>query len=157
MQCPLEERESRDVLLDYRAGRLEPGAEVTLGRHVDTCAACAEFVAAQEAALEALDVWPTPPVSADFEQRLYRRIEREQENCRGRLARFPAPKLALAAACGVVVMALFLQTGQPVERFQDAKADKVEIEQVESALEDLDMLRQLDQASGGEARSSQSI
>ena len=77
MNCPLETRENAQLLLDYCTRKLEPEAAATLERHISMCSACREFAGKQHAVWQALDAWEAAPVSADFDSRLYRRIENE--------------------------------------------------------------------------------
>jgi hypothetical protein len=65
MRCPIETGEGELLL--------EPVRSSSLGDHIRGCHACGEFLAAQKA----LDLWEAPPVSADFDRRLYQRIEQE--------------------------------------------------------------------------------
>jgi len=152
MRCPLEQHQQKDLLLDYCAGRLEAGAAALLERHSEGCAACREFVAAQSQVWQALDGWDAPPLSPAFGRHLSERIAREGDDWWTRAARLLTrrPALVLASACAMVVLALWLQPSPTVGSRQDAWDETAEIEQVESALEDLDMLRELDQAAGVE-------
>jgi hypothetical protein len=45
--------------------------------HLRECPECAAFASAQRSVSAALDLWEAPPVSADFDRRLYQRIEQE--------------------------------------------------------------------------------
>jgi len=75
MNCPLETRESAQLLLDYCNRKLEPESVAIIERHVALCSVCREFARGQSAVWEALNDWEAAPVSADFDNRLYRRIE----------------------------------------------------------------------------------
>ena len=77
MNCPLETRENAQLLLDYCTRKLEPESVAALERHIAICGACREFASGQRAVWQALDAWEAAPVSADFDSRLYRRIETE--------------------------------------------------------------------------------
>src|ERR1039457_1212516 len=59
MNCPMENLEHVQRLLDYRAGRLEPESAARLEEHIATCGACREFASGQRAVWEALDGWET--------------------------------------------------------------------------------------------------
>lgn len=156
MKCPLDDADGRSVLLEHCAGRLEPEAAAELERHIRVCPACREFAGAQTSVWQALDGWAAPPVSAEFDRRLYARIAQGEAGWWRRLVRAMAPPArwpawTLAAACAVVVLAFLLQPRRLPNRPADVMAENFEIEQVEQTLEDLDMLRQLDQVSGAEA------
>jgi len=45
--------------------------------HLRECAECAAFASAQRSVAAALELWEAPPVSADFDRRLYQRIEQD--------------------------------------------------------------------------------
>ena len=75
MKCPMETRENAQLLLDYCTRKLEPESAAALERHIAVCGACRKFASGQRAVWQALDAWEAAPVSADFDSRLYRRIE----------------------------------------------------------------------------------
>jgi len=147
MECPVQNRENAELLLNYCARRLEPEAAAVLERHMEHCAACRAFGAAQRAVWEALEAWEAMPVSEEFDRRLYARIQQQEH--RGSwagLVRFwwplnLRPALSLAAASVVVVVALLVQSPQSAPG--PAEIDVVDAEQVERALDDLEMLRQV--------------
>lgn len=146
MTCPMQTRENVDLLLAYCARRLDPDTAAMLERHMDVCPECRAFGQAQQAVWNALDAWEAMPVAADFDRRLYHRIDaQEQSGWWNRLTSGWRPVLRpvapLAAACAMVVAAVWLQTPAPVEPPAQAQGEVVEIEQVERALEDLEMLR----------------
>jgi anti-sigma factor RsiW len=151
MICPLDDGENAQQLLDYCTRKLDrPTAEI-LEKHMAICPACREFAAQQRAVWEALDGWEAEPVSADFDRRLYRRIE-EQVSWWQRLTR-PLRPLAshwnvAASAAGVfVVLAAGLLLNQRpaavVERPNNDTA-QVDVQQVEHALDAMDLLSDFD-------------
>ena len=152
MRCPIETQENAELLLSYSARRLDPELIAVLEAHMERCPACREFRDGQRALWEALDEWEARPVSADFDRRLYRRIE-EQDKMGwwayvfGPLRpAFLRPALPLAATACVVLVAGFLAV-EPGRVPPAVTADNQvarEAEQVERALDDLDMLRQFD-------------
>src|ERR1039458_6662773 len=77
MKCPIETRESAELLLAYCNRNLDAESTAMLERHMEVCPACREFASGQRAVWEALDVWEAAPVTSDFNHRLYRRIDRE--------------------------------------------------------------------------------
>src|SRR5258707_1080433 len=152
MRCPIETQENAELLLSYSARRLNSESAAILEAHMKICPACREFGDGQRALWEALDQWEARPVSPDFDRRLYRKIEeQEQAGWWTRLFRplspaFLRPALPLAATACLVLLAGFIsidagRVAAPVA----VEAPQVrEVEQVENALDDLDMLRQFD-------------
>ena len=130
------------------------------------CAACTEFVAAQQALWNAMNEWPAPAVSSDFDPRLERRlretassswIERMLHALRPAFAR---PALALAAVCLVMAAGLLLQNpraGVVPADDSHARVEKIEPEQVERALDDMQMLRELSSAPSTDAASPKTL
>jgi hypothetical protein len=154
MKCPIESQENAEVLLSYSARRLNPESTVILEAHMELCPACREFRDGQRALWEALDQWEARPVSADFDRRLYRKIE-EQEQL-GWWARifgptrpmFLRPALPLAAMACLVLVAGFIldEPGKMLAPAVESPQVVREVEQVERTLDDLDMLRQFNLA-----------
>ena len=152
MRCPIETRENAELLLSYSARRLNPESTAILEKHMELCPACREFRDGQRALWEALDQWDARPVSPDFDRRLYRRIE-EQEQLGWWTRIFGPlgpmlwrPALPLAATACLVLAAGFIGVDPSRITVPTAvdNSQAREVEQVESALDDLDMLRQFD-------------
>lgn len=152
MHCPLQNGEIAEVLLDYWARKLPPTVASEVDRHVQSCAECSAYCSAQGHVWSAMDNWEPPPVSENFDRELYARIDGfEKKNWVRRLVgeRFAwRPALSLGAACTALILGLMVRgpVMQPVpvapQNYETSKAD-VEPEQVEQALEDLEMLKQL--------------
>ena len=151
MRCPIETQENAELLLSYSARRLNPESAAILEAHMEVCPACREFRDGQRALWEALDQWEARPISADFNRRLYRRIEEQQRL--GWWARifgparplFLRPALPLAATACLVLVAGFV-IDNPGRVAAPAPADNAqvrEVEQLEQTLQDVEMLRQL--------------
>src|SRR6266542_1627241 len=146
MRCPIETQENAELLLSYSARRLNPDSTVILEAHMELCPACREFRDGQRALWEALDQWEARPISPDFDRRLYRKIE-EQEQL-GWWARllgpsrpmFLRPALPLAAMACLVLVAGFIMD-EPGRMLAPASVSPQlrEVEQVERTLEDLEM------------------
>jgi anti-sigma factor RsiW len=153
MNCPLESGENAGHLLDYAAGKLKTGARAQMERHIEACPACREFAGAQQAVWQALEDWGPAEVSLDFDRRLYARIEQDVSwwtrwwtdllRPLNPLFRHSVP---IAAAAGVVIMAGLLMNRPatvPVSPApQSAQVEALQPEQVESALDDMEMLRE---------------
>jgi anti-sigma factor RsiW len=146
MNCPIGRQP--ELLLEYSAGRLATAEAAELERHLATCPECRSVAAAQSAAWNALDAAEAPPVSPDFDRRLWARIQAEEG--RGWRARVSAflfwrPAMAAALACVLIVAAVFVQRPRPAT--DRVHADSIDAERIERALDDLEMLRQFALAS----------
>jgi hypothetical protein len=153
MNCPIRNEETAEFLLAYTARRLDPARTAVLEDHMDVCSQCAEFRAGQELVWQALDAWEAPPVTADFNRRLYQRIEAEAVAPWYRRL-FNAPlamwKPAIPLGAAAVLVAAAFVWDHPVVMTPPSTApayhvnNVIEAEQVENALDDLQLLRQLD-------------
>ncbi|HTM47858.1 MAG TPA: hypothetical protein VL285_04220 [Bryobacteraceae bacterium] len=154
MNCPIETQENAEFLLSYSARRLNPESTRILEAHMEICPACREFRDGQRALWEALDQWEARPVSPDFDRRLYRRIEeQEQMGWRARVfgplrPMFLRPALPLAAMACLVLVAGFIidEPGKLLSPARETQPVVRELEQVERTLDDMDMLRQFNLA-----------
>jgi anti-sigma factor RsiW len=155
MDCPIKTQENTDWLLDYAAGRLQDDRAAQLERHVEMCQACAHFVEAQQLVWSALEQWEPEPVSLDFDRRLYGRIDQAKPSSRlprilrrafGPLQSLWRPVVPLAAACLLIVAGVVLHAPRAViaPRGSQARVEKIEPEQVERTLDDMQMLRELE-------------
>jgi len=148
MNCPIETQESAEMLLQYCARKLDAESTAILERHMEICPACREFASGQRAVWNALDAWEAAPASADFDRRLYQRVETEisrwdllMRPFRPMMVRQGLP--AAAAACLVVMMGVLLQrpVAVPVDaQRQSAQVEAVQPDQVEHALDAMEML-----------------
>ena len=150
MQCPLEIHEGSALLLAYSSGRLEPESTVRLQRHLEACPGCRQFVESQSAVWRALDSWEAPPVSIDFDRRLYQRIE-QQVSWWDMLLRPFRPVLQsrglpIAAAAGVLIVAgVLLDRPAAVPAAPPQQSAQVEVlqpDQVQHAVDEVEMLSQ---------------
>ena len=138
--CPTRDKRSAEILLEYCAGTLDPDRTLEFEKHAAECAECGRQVASQRALWETLDQWTPAEISPDFDARLYARIAREEAAPRWRrwFTWGWKPALVTAGAGAAIVIGLFVRQPQPPSR-----TDIVDIDQVEHALEDLDMLTPL--------------
>jgi len=148
MKCPFETAEGPALLLTYSTGNLDEPTKSLLEGHVESCPACREFVHGQSALWSALDVWEAPEVSADFDRRLYQKIE-QQVSWWDLLVRPFRPAfrhaLPVAAAAGVVLMATVLldrPAVSPAPETHTAQVEALQPDQVEHALAEIEMLDQ---------------
>ena len=155
MKCPIETGENSE-LLAYSEEKLEAARAAILKRHVEECTACREFVAGQRAVWSALDAWEPPAISADFDQRLYRLLNEPEPD--GWWQRWLRPVLAhksmplAAAACLVVIVGLVMV--KPSERSRMAQGQPgqtLQADQVEHALDDIEMLGDFTRSSRADA------
>jgi len=151
MHCPMEGRESADILLAYCAQKLDARSTAILEEHIQICPACRQFADDQKAVWKALDTWEADPVSADFNRRLYARIEKEVSvwdlilrPFRPLVARQGLP---IAAAAAVVIMAgVLLDRPSAIEPgpLPDTSATvEVAPDQAEPTLQEMETMRDL--------------
>ncbi len=147
MGCPVEDAEGEELILAYGANTLAPEQQIELERHLETCASCRERAEAQRAVWRALDEWRPTVVSPDFDERLFRRIGSEQQGAWWQRL-FSVnwswrPAVPVAAACAALVAAFLLKSPALRTEPQSEQPPKLQIEQVEHALDDMEMLKQL--------------
>ena len=143
MRCPMDEKRGSDILIEYCSGTLAPEKAVAVDQHSAECPACSEFIARQRAVWSALDSWTVEPVSADFDHRLFARIEGEQsQTWPARLAEWIEARWKPLIPLGVmacIAVLLLVQVPAP----SPTPVELVDVNQVQQTLDDLDMLRQL--------------
>lgn len=160
MNCPAKKNEDAGILLDYCAQTLPPVQMAEFEDHLKQCADCSRLVDAQKQVWSALEEWKPAPVSSTFDARLYARIAEEEASPAWmawlrRIFHPPVPyaiwKAAVpVAACAVLAAVLMVRMPDAHTTVQpQLRADKVDIEQVEQALEDMDILAPAAQAPTG--------
>src|SRR5580698_2996846 len=160
MNCPMEDQNS-ETLVAYAAGELDGEAAAAIERHLRGCPACRLMAAEQTALWNTLDIWEAPPVSPDFDRRLYRRIRDEVRlSWWERLSRpfRPMPlrqALPLAATACLLVIASFLVQQPDKLAPSYPRGEVVRADQVERTLDDLELLRQFGTANQAEASHSE--
>jgi putative zinc finger protein len=145
MGCPVEDG-GDELIIGYGARTLTPGQQIELERHLEVCQRCRELAEAQRAVWSALDAWPTTVVSPNFDERLFRRIAMEPQSAWRRwLAghRSFGPAIPVGVACAALIAAFLLKNPALRTEPQSEPGTKLQIEQVEHALDDMDMLTQL--------------
>ncbi|HUQ91771.1 MAG TPA: hypothetical protein VM120_08820 [Bryobacteraceae bacterium] len=154
--CPLlEGEENAGILLDYCNHKLAPEMAHVFELHMEKCPACAAFAESQMAVWNALDSFEAMPVSGNFDQRLRARIEFDQQDAWWNRAwsRITAsgatmwrPAVPVAAAL-ILAAGLWMRPGgisTPPAGNTVAKGEvSLDVEQIETALEDMEMLREL--------------
>jgi len=170
-ECPLTHGETNaDLLLDFCNRKLAPELNAILQAHVDICPPCQAFTETQAQVWAALDAFETAPISSDFDARLRARIEEEEQRSSwwSRLwNRMTAGGTAnwrpMAPVAAVLLLAAGLSLRPSGSEVPDGGGPdtaplvksaelSVEIEQVETLLEDLEMLRELGVAETNSSR-----
>jgi anti-sigma factor RsiW len=161
MNCPAKYTKAAGILLDYCAQSLTPVQMAEFEAHLGQCPDCARIVAAQKEVWGALDTWTPVPVSSNFDARLYARIAEEEtvpawRSWLSRIFQPPVPyslwKAAVpVAACAALAVGLFIRMPEASQHNvqPQLRAEKVDIEQVEQALQDIDILTPAAQAPVG--------
>jgi anti-sigma factor RsiW len=153
MKCPMENREGEELLLNYVSGALDAQEAASFDRHMLACAACREFAHGQKIVWDSLDAFEPAAISADFDRRLYQRIEKV--SWWGRmLDALRSPMIAhrglpIAAAAAVLVVAGVIwerPTAAPAKTDSplSAEVQTLQPDQVQHALDDMEMLREFD-------------
>jgi hypothetical protein len=142
--CPVKTNEA-DLLLEYSAGRLDAPRAAGLEHHLKTCLQCASFLREQTAVWNALDLWEPAPVSLDFNRRLWQRIEATPWYAGlFEAIRFANWKPALPLSAALLMIAAGFMLDHPGRRKPVPGVSVKEATQVEQALEDIQLLHQLD-------------
>ncbi|HMD50456.1 MAG TPA: zf-HC2 domain-containing protein [Bryobacteraceae bacterium] len=144
--CSLEDGVAEELIVGYAARTLDPEAETAFERHLESCGRCRRLAAQQGAVWSALDSWRPQAVSPDFDQKLARRIAADQ-HIFSRLCAFAKlvwrPVLPLAAISAVLIGFFLLRDDDaPGRALQTQPSARIE-QQVEHALDDMDMLKQI--------------
>jgi len=148
MQCPIKTGEGIEMSLAYQGGRLAPQTAAELEAHLEECQNCQDLLLAQSVVFDALDAWKPAPVSPAFDRDLYARIQAEEASRSWWTSLVPAlswkPAMVLAAACLVLVAGLLMRPAATLDPERVASAEPLDVEQIEQAVEDLEMLYLLD-------------
>jgi len=153
MICLKDNSQGAEILTDYCAGALEPIRAAELEAHLHGCATCRREVDAQRQVWDALDAWPQGEASPGFDAKLYARIESQEKRWWRRATRrlLWNPLVPAAAAAAVLAIALLAwipgehPASQPAS--SAAASEKIDVQQVEQALDDMDLLIPVSQSS----------
>jgi|SRR5581483_10555459 len=149
MTCP---KNAADLAMRRASGTLDIAEQDEFEQHLRECESCRALAVAQQHVWAALGAWKAPAVSDDFDRQLRARIAAEEAAPWWHRFAFLHPlhnvawRPAVAVALGcVAVLAILLLQGPLLERSLTpvAQQKSVDIDQVESALDDVDMLNQL--------------
>jgi anti-sigma factor RsiW len=150
MRCPSETPQSVDLLLAFIANRLDALEAAAMAEHAARCPACREWIAGMGSVRQGLDAWEAPPVSADFDRRLFARVEKEVPWWDVLLRPFrPAigrRTLPVAAAAGLLIAA-GVWIGRPgavpvLSVPASAQIEPLPPDQAQHALEEMDMMQE---------------
>jgi len=137
--------EDSAILVEYSARKLNAAETARVDEHLKACPDCRGIAEGQRAVWEAMDGWEAAPVSPDFDRRLYQRIEKEVSW----LERLMRPFRPLFVRHGLPIAAtacLLLVAGVLLQRPSDAPVSggkpEISAEQAESALQEMEMLRE---------------
>jgi hypothetical protein len=153
MKCPSETPQSVELLLALSAGTLSGPQAAAVAEHAAACPACRAFAAAQDTVWQSLDGWEAPPVSADFDRRLYRRIE-QGVSWWELLLRPLRPlmvhrALPIAAAAGLLIaLGLWIERPNAIPAVAVSEAAQMEAippDQAQHAIEEMDLMREFSQ------------
>ncbi|MCC6344625.1 MAG: zf-HC2 domain-containing protein [Bryobacterales bacterium] len=153
-ECPLRAGEENAAqLLDYCHHKLAPEPASAFERHMEHCPACRAFAESQTAVWNALDEFEAMPISEDFDQRLFARLDEQAAPWWGRVwnrmaasgPRIWRPAIPVAAvlllAAGLWIHP-FSPSAPPTDPSIAKNPDHIDTEQVERTLEDMEMIRQ---------------
>jgi len=147
MGCSLAKSVAQELIVGYAARTLSADVEADFERHLEACAYCREAAAQQRSVWMALEEWRPLPVSAGFDGKLLQRIAGSEKT--GPLGRLFAnlswrPVIPIAATCAVLLFAFWLKDDDSTGAPQPPNPPNAQIEQqVEHALDDMDMLKQI--------------
>lgn len=148
MRCPTANQENAELLLAHASRTLDAERAAVLEEHMARCHACRDYYAAQLAVWAALDHWEAPPVSADFDRRLYGRIEaasRPWDFARVLRAVFGLRTVPLAAAVCLMAAAVWMGSyGAPAPAALPATAavQTLPPDQAENTLQEMEMIQE---------------
>jgi anti-sigma factor RsiW len=147
-----------DLLVRFCGGELDARGSGAFEAHVAQCETCRQLVQAHKSMLRELDQWEAPPVSADFDERLYARIAQERSEpwwkrswstlvspVTGHLPWSKA--IPVGAACALLAATFVVYPPASSNRTEPApavqRAESIDLDQVERTLEDLEMLKEI--------------
>jgi hypothetical protein len=153
MKAEMKNCPSEDVLLDYISGHLDPAQSRLFEKHSGQCASCAALGISQAAVWQCLDEWKPTPVSEGFNRELWRRIDADARHKSWSLPFSFWKQLApLAVAMALIVTGyVFDHQGKRSVTIHPDNAPSIvvtasEADQLDRALDDLQLLQEVDTA-----------
>lgn len=157
MECPIQARGKKDLLLDYCSHSLDAGSAAEVEAHLAACPGCKAWTEAHMRTWSLLDDWQAAPISPDFERKLRERIALQEERTpwwKAVWQSFAARPLKPALSAALV--ALLLLAGLLFVRPTSAPPQEtIDADRLEKALDDVDMLRQV--GSAGQTKASEAM
>ena len=159
MECLSKSEAGCATLVEYAAGRLLGRNAREVASHTNRCTACSAFALEQSKLFDLMDLWEPAPVSMAFNRKLYARIQESSGSSwvsvlervlNGLVAR---PAFPIAALSILVIAGLYIdrpQVGAVSTRSVSAPiktspaVSPNDAEQLDKALDDLQLLHQLD-------------
>jgi anti-sigma factor RsiW len=161
MECPIQSRGKKDLLLDYCSHSLDAKAAAEVEAHLAACPDCKAWTDAHMRTWSLLDDWQAAPISPDFERRLRERIALDEEHTPwwkavwlSLAARPLKPALSAALVCLLLLAGLLFvrpRSAPPVHPNQET----IDADRLEKALDDVDLLRQV--GAPGETKASEAM
>lgn len=143
MECPRNSGQEPELFIAYAAESLPPATSRALERHMAVCAECRRTAEDQRRVWSALDSWEPEFISGDFDRKVYARIAAEGQRSVRHANWALRPALPIAAVCAVVLAGYLLREPAVPQN----PSPRVDMEQVERALDDIDMLNKMGVAS----------
>lgn len=164
-RCPLQEGEQATTFLAWMDRSLGSEEMAALELHAQQCPSCREVIEGQKAVWSALDAWEPESVSQGFNRRLYAAIDAEQarpwwKRAFGAALPFPVrPAIPVAASCLLLIGVFLFRAPEPVEleNKQAGVFERVDVEQVDRSLDDLNLLRELNEELKAESAGTKSL
>jgi len=151
MTCP-SRRTDTTLLLDYAMGRLTPAQSALVAHHASECDDCATALVEYSSVSDALDLWKAPPVSTQFNRRLWERIESAArapwyaQVADWFRSRSLKPGIPVAATALLIAAGFLLDHHSGAVIPATSRVSAAEADQAERTLDDLQLLRQFDAA-----------
>lgn len=150
-QCPFQAGGEAVIFLHWMEGSLNPEESALLERHAAVCPSCHSVLQGHQAVRSALDDWQPGEVSPDFTRKLYAAIAQERRLPWWKRAlawATPVPAraaLPLAASCLLLLGVILLQSpfSPGFKAKQPVIVERVDVEQADRSLDDLNLLREL--------------
>ena len=176
MICPLESRGGEASLVEFVAGKVRGPAGALLRAHVDNCRPCGEYVAEQRTIWRLLDDWEPEFESFGFDNSFASRLAKLSADPwlirtgRFAVARLLKPAFTVTAVTALLAVSIYVRNpfaglpavaiSHPVQHTTKTVSrviSRLEAEQMDRTIDDLQLLHQLDSLSEGHKEPSRSM